>query len=119
MAQNNLGNALATLGEREAGEAGTTWLAEAVAAFRAALQERTRERVPLDWATAQMNLGSALRALGGREAGPARLEQAVEAWDACLSVAGSVWPPEQVEWVRARQDETRAEIKRRSTARRP
>jgi hypothetical protein len=42
-------------------------LEEAVAAFRAALREQTRERVPLDWATTQSNLGSALASLGERE----------------------------------------------------
>ncbi len=52
--QNNLGNALLRLGERESG---TARLEEAVAAYRAALTERTRERVPLDWATTQNNLG--------------------------------------------------------------
>ena len=55
--QNNLGNALLTLGERESG---TARLEEAVAAYRAALEEWTRERVPLDWATTQNNLGNAL-----------------------------------------------------------
>ena len=45
------------LGERESG---TARLEEAVAAYRAALEERTRERVPLDWATTQNNLGIAL-----------------------------------------------------------
>ena len=50
MTQNNLGSALPTLGERESG---TARLEEAVAAYRAALQERTRERVPLDWAGTQ------------------------------------------------------------------
>ena len=54
MTQNNLGNALATLGERESG---TARLEEAVAAYREALQENTRERVPLDWAMTQNNLG--------------------------------------------------------------
>ena len=63
MTQNNLGNALAALGERESG---TARLEEAVAAYRAALKERTRERVPLDWATTQNNLGIALRTLGER-----------------------------------------------------
>jgi len=43
--QNNLGSALARLGERESG---TASLQQAVAAFRAALQEHTRERVPLE-----------------------------------------------------------------------
>ena len=57
MTQNNLGTALATLGERESG---TARLEEAVAAYRAALEERTRERVPLDWAQTQNNLGTAL-----------------------------------------------------------
>jgi hypothetical protein len=37
-----------------------------VAAYRAALQERTRERVPLDWAGTQNNLGNALKDLGQR-----------------------------------------------------
>ena len=43
-------------------------LLEAVAAYRAALQEHTRERVPLDWAMTQNNLGNALcDARGARE----------------------------------------------------
>jgi tetratricopeptide (TPR) repeat protein len=56
----------------------------AVAAYRAALEELTRERVPLQWATTQNNLGNALRALGGRESGTARLEEAVTAFRAAL-----------------------------------
>ena len=63
--QNNLGTALATLGERESG---TARLEEAVTAYRDALQERTRERVPLDWATTQNNLGNALRRSGNARA---------------------------------------------------
>ena len=55
----NLGNALARLGERESG---TGKLEEAVATYREALKEWTRERVPLDWAMTQMN--SALRSQG-------------------------------------------------------
>ena len=34
---------------------------EAIAAYRAALEELTQERVPLDWAMTQNNLGGALR----------------------------------------------------------
>jgi hypothetical protein len=52
MTQMNLGNALAGLGERESG---TARLEEAVRAHRAALEERTRERVPLEWAMTQSN----------------------------------------------------------------
>ena len=80
-ARTNLGIALWTLGERESG---TARLEEAVAAYRAALEERTRERVPLDWATTQNNLGNALSRLGERESGTARLEEAVAAYRAAL-----------------------------------
>ena len=79
--QNNLGNALSKLGERESG---TARLEETVTAYRAALEVRTRERVPLQWATAQNNLGDALRVLGERESSTARLEEAVTAYRAAL-----------------------------------
>jgi tetratricopeptide (TPR) repeat protein len=81
MTQNNLGSALATLGEREPGAA---HLQQAVAAYRAALLERTRERVPLDWAATQCGLGNALHDLGERESGTAHLKQAVAAYRAAL-----------------------------------
>ncbi len=80
--QNNLGNALWRLGERESG---TARLEEAVAAYRAALTERTRERVPLDWAATQNNLGNALQTLGELESGTARLEEAIAAFRAALT----------------------------------
>ena len=109
--QMNLGTALETLGARESG---TAQLEQAVAAYRAALEERTRERVPLRWAMTQNNLGNALQRLGERESGTARLEQAVAAWDACLTVTVTVWPDEWVQQVRARRDSVQSEIKRRS-----
>ena len=58
MTQNNLGTALRQLGEREDG---TLRLEEAVAAYRAALEVRTRERVPLAWAQTHHNLGRGAR----------------------------------------------------------
>jgi hypothetical protein len=61
--QNNLGNALATLGGRESG---TARLEEAVAAYREALMERTQARVPLDWAMSFGNQGVALILLAER-----------------------------------------------------
>ncbi|MFD1704682.1 tetratricopeptide repeat protein [Methylopila henanensis] len=76
-----LGIALATLGERESG---TARLEAAVEAHRAALEECTRERMPLGWAMTQNNLGNALRALGERESETGRLEEAVEAYRAAL-----------------------------------
>jgi tetratricopeptide (TPR) repeat protein len=61
--QNNLGNALLTLGEQESG---TEHLEAAISAYRSALEEFTRDRVPLDWARTQNNLGGALWRLGVR-----------------------------------------------------
>ena len=81
VAGNDLGIALSALGDRESGAARLT---EAVAAYRAALEERKRERVPLDWAATQNNLGIALAVLGEREDGTARLEEAVAAYRAAL-----------------------------------
>jgi hypothetical protein len=49
-----------------------------------ALQEYTRERVPLRWAMTQNNLGGVLSTLGRRESGTARLEEAVTAYRAAL-----------------------------------
>ena len=65
-------------------EAGTEHLEQAVGAYRVALEEYTRERVPLHWAAAQSNLGNALQTLGERETGTERLAQAVEAYRAAL-----------------------------------
>jgi transcriptional regulator with XRE-family HTH domain len=69
-ALNALGTALATLGERESGGA---QLEQAVAAYRAALHERGRDRTPLAWAATQNNIGNALATLGGRERGKKQL----------------------------------------------
>src|SRR6056297_999854 len=81
LALNDLGVSLQTLGDRESG---TERLEEAVTAYRAALEESTRDRVPLEWARTQMNLGTALQTLGERESGTARLEEAVTAYRAAL-----------------------------------
>jgi hypothetical protein len=81
MTQSNLGNAFAELGARESG---TAHLAEAVAAYRAALEELTRDRGPLQWATVQAGLGIALASVGVREGNVAILEEAVKAYDAAL-----------------------------------
>jgi hypothetical protein len=61
--QSNLGIALRLLGEREAG---TARLEEAVAAFRAALEVRTRQRMPLEWAETRKDLKAVLQILGQR-----------------------------------------------------
>src|SRR5947209_10502022 len=75
--QNDLGNVLLALGQRESG---TARLEAAITAYRDALNEWTRERAPLDWAMTQNNLGVAFWALGERESGTARLQAAVTAF---------------------------------------
>ena len=82
-ALHNLGDALSILGGRENGP---KRLEEAVKAQREALDEWTRDRVPLQWATVQNNLGTALRALGERESGTALLEEAVKVYHSVLDV---------------------------------
>jgi len=84
-----LGVALYALGEREGGEAGKARLEEAVTAHRAALEVRTRDATPSDWAKTQNHLASTLRVLGereGGEAGKAHLEEAVSVFRATLEV---------------------------------
>ena len=71
----------AVLGEQSGEE---EWLHRAIVTYREALAERTRERVPLQWAMTQNNLGNALSTLGERESGTARLEEAVAAYQAAL-----------------------------------
>jgi hypothetical protein len=63
LTQNNLGTVLFRLGERESG---TARLEEAVGAYRAALEERTPERVPLDWARSTSNNGVAMVVIADR-----------------------------------------------------
>jgi ATP-dependent Clp protease adapter protein ClpS/tetratricopeptide (TPR) repeat protein len=80
-AQYDLGNALITLGMREAD---TARLEEAVAAHHAALEEYSREHTPLEWANARCNLGHALIGIDGYGSGTARLEEAVTTYRAAL-----------------------------------
>jgi tetratricopeptide (TPR) repeat protein len=83
MTQDNLGTALATIGKRASD---TSRLEEAIDAYRAALEVRTRELVPLAWALTQNNLGTALARLGECAYNTSRLEEAVKAYRAALEV---------------------------------
>jgi hypothetical protein len=87
----------AVLGE-QSGE--QEWLHHAIVTYREALAERTRERVPLDWAMTQNNLGNALLRLGERESGTARLEEAVAAYRAALEELTRERAP--LQWARRR-----------------
>ena len=55
-------------------------LRQAIKVCGCVLEEKPRERVPLDWAETQNNLGNALWRLGQRESGTVRLEEAVTAF---------------------------------------
>jgi tetratricopeptide (TPR) repeat protein len=59
-------------------------LGEAISLWHRALQLRSRQEVPLDWAGIQNNLGNEFAILGARESGTARLEEAVAAYRAAL-----------------------------------
>jgi hypothetical protein len=61
----------------------------------------------------QNNLGNALQTLGERESGTARLEEAVAAFAACLTVTETTWPSEWVQQARSHRDETLEELARR------
>jgi hypothetical protein len=63
------------LGERESG---TARLEEAIATYRAALEEQTRDRVPLDWAMSTGKQGVALMLLAERLGDATQAQLAVQ-----------------------------------------
>jgi hypothetical protein len=72
------------LGERESG---TAHLEEAVVAYGAAHEERTRDRVPLQWARSTGNQGVALMLVAQRFRDTAKAAQAVQQIDVALVTA--------------------------------
>ncbi len=66
----------------------------------------TRDRVPLDWATAQTNLGDALNLLGEHGSGTTQLEESIVAFRAALEV----WTRERVplDWAMITQNNLRS-----------
>ena len=96
--QNNLGNALWALGERESG---TARLEEAVAAYLAALEENTRERVPLYWATATGNLAFVRNTLYDRTGDVAHLDAALTDVRGALEAYEAAGAGDRVETFRA------------------
>jgi transcriptional regulator with XRE-family HTH domain len=87
--QNSLAISLRNQGSRTEGEAGAALLGQAVDAYRAALEVRTRADHPVHWAQTTQNLAIALSEQGNRTegaAGAALLGQAVNACRAALKV---------------------------------
>ena len=77
-------------------------LEEAVAAFREALKERTRERAPREWATTQDDLDIALVKLGEHESGSGRFEEAIAVFREALKGQSQERAPR--EWAATRDD---------------
>jgi tetratricopeptide (TPR) repeat protein len=75
------GDAMWTLGYRNKD---TQMLKGAEQAYRSALQERTRERVPMSWAAIQSNLGNVLSVLGQQQGDAGLLQQSVDAYRSAL-----------------------------------
>ena len=86
MIQNYLGNALATPATREPD---TAWLEEeeTAAAHRLALDERTRERVPLSWAGRAGSLSAALTVVAERTGDAATPRRSVRGLWVCAARA--------------------------------
>jgi tetratricopeptide (TPR) repeat protein len=110
--QSNRGNALRAIGERESE---TEPRAEAVAAYRAALEVRTRNRVPLYWARTQNVFGLALKTLGERESGTARLEEAVTAYNSAPVGFGAAGAQSEIDTCRANRDKAQALLAQRKS----
>ena len=70
----NLGVVLEIVGRRETA---TDHLEEAVAAYREALKEDTRDRTPLQWGYCQQGLANSLAEVAERKKSPALMEEAL------------------------------------------
>ena len=87
--QKNLATTLQAQGSRTGGPAGANLLAQAVAAYGAALEVRTRDAQPVDWAMTQINLALVNLALADHDTCAAprpHLEVALAHVEAALEV---------------------------------
>ena len=100
----NLGGALIMLGRRETG---TDTLEKAAAAYREALKEDTRERVPLQFAYSEHGLANCLADLAERQKNAALMEDALAAMraaaDAYQQVGENYWLPKAEDRIKAMQ----------------
>jgi tetratricopeptide (TPR) repeat protein len=105
LAQHNLGNALRALGTRSGAEQGRKLLQDAIAAFRFALEVRTKADLSQSWARTQNDLGQALYELGirsGAEEGPKLLQDAIAAFRSALEVYTKAHQPQN--WAAAQNN---------------
>jgi tetratricopeptide (TPR) repeat protein len=83
MTQNNLGNAYRTLAEvREKDENAK----RAISAYEAALEIRTIEKYPVDYAMTQNNLGAAYHTLAEVREKEENAKRAISAYEAALGI---------------------------------
>jgi tetratricopeptide (TPR) repeat protein len=94
MIRSQLGDTLQTIAENKNDPAR---LEEAVAVYREALNEWTRDADPETWAELQNDLGTALAHLAEQESGTARLEEAIGAFRAALAALESVADSDRIE----------------------
>jgi tetratricopeptide (TPR) repeat protein len=111
-AQNNLGNALAVLGERGNDQA----LHDALVAYHAAIEVWTRLGASRPWAQTQNNLGLALTELG-RRGDEQALREAIAAFGAALEIrtraaAPALWADTTYNLARAYQVQGRIDLAR-------
>jgi tetratricopeptide (TPR) repeat protein len=93
--QNNLGNALRILGERERN---CLYIQQSIDALTSALLERNQILNPLDWSITQSNIGISLSILGEYKDDKKLLQRAVEVFSSALSALNLVENP--IEWAR-------------------
>ncbi len=93
--QERLGTVLSRLGRKQNDAA---LLTRAVGAYRASLQRRRREALPLDWAQVQNNIGLTLLALGELKADARIVREAATAFGLALEERTQTRAP--VEWAR-------------------
>ena len=82
-------------------------------AYLLALEEQTRDRVPLDWAVTQNGLGDAFRLLGERESNPTRLEEAVAAYSSAIAIYAAFGLDHNITVCRGNRDESNALLAQR------
>jgi len=110
MTQNNLGNASSRQASASKGAERARLLAEAVQAFRDALNEYTRDEFPQQWVMAKNNLGIALRdqALASEGAERVRLlKEAIRCFENSLTVYPQEHFPSQYEQINDVLSQTR------------
>ncbi len=96
---NNLGNAFATLAERDTGSEN---LQKALLAYGAAVDVFPRATYPTEWGMTQNNIGSVLYTLGERDAGTAILEASAGAYRNALETVPRATSP--FEWAAAQNN---------------